>query len=351
MLDVRYWLRDLAFGNSPLSHARPELAAKWSDTAADKLPADPVLEVSLGMVAYRNQHLKSALGHCNRAIELDPANDESYAVRGIVYGKQGKYDEAITEYAQALERNPRNAWSWCERGKILMDHFHRNREALADFDQAIAIEPIPHFYRQRSAVHLRLQQYAAAQVDFDALLKSAEADLTINHYAALLSAKLEDMEGYKAQCRTLVDSTKATAKPIEKHFAAWTCALSTNAVEDYTNAIALGRADVEAEPTNLQFQNGLGAILMRAGMYADAKPNLEGIVNSAESEATSKTYTHYLLALTKHHLGQADAARVQLKIAHELSDKELAESAAWNRRLTIELLRKEAQALIGEVDK
>ena len=54
--------------------------------------------------------------------------------------------------------------------------------------------------------------------------------------------------------------------------------------------------------------------------------------------------------MTEHHLGQADAARIQLRTAHELADKELADSVPWNRRLTIELLRHEAQTLIGDVE-
>jgi len=148
-----------------------------------------------------------------------------------------------------------------------------------------------------------------------------------------------------------VESTTATAKPIEKHFAAWTSALAPDALDDYTGAIALSRAAVEAEPTNPQFLNGMGAILMRAGMHAEAKPFLEGIVNSPDSEATSKTCTHYFLALTEHHLGQADAASVRLKTANESADSELTDSIPWNRRLTIELLQKETQALIGDVDR
>lgn len=77
-------------------------------------------------------------------------------------------------------------------------------------------------------------------------------------------------------------------------------------------------------------------------MYAEAQRSLEGIINNPDSEATSKTYTRYFLAMTEHHLGQGDASHIQLRTANELADKELADSAPWNRRLTIELLRKEA---------
>ncbi len=69
--------------------------------------------------------------------------------------------------------------------------------------------------------------------------------------------------------------------------------------------------------------NGMGP-LSRTGMYAEAQRSLEGMINNPDSEATSKPYTHYFLALTEYHLGQADAASIQLRTANELADKELA---------------------------
>ena len=92
---------------------------------------------------------------------------------------------------------------------------------------------------------------------------------------------------------------------------------------------------------------------MRAGLYAEAKPYLEGTwtINIPGHKNTMKTYTHYFLAMTEHHLGNADAARMQLKTANELADKELADSIPWNRKLAIELLRKETEAILSEADK
>ena len=86
---------------------------------------------------------------------------------------------------------------------------------------------------------------------------------------------------------------------------------------------------------------------MRAGHYAEAKPYLEEIVNHPDNEATSKTYTYYFLAMTEHHLSNTDAAVAHLKTANELADIELAGSKSWNRKFTIELLRKESEALMG----
>ncbi len=150
-------------------------------------------------------------------------------------------------------------------------------------------------------------------------------------------------------CVQMLKRFTGSEQSIETYFTAWTCALAPNSLNDYTDAIALGRAAVDAEPTNPQFLNGLGAILMRAGMYAEAKPFLEETVGSPGDENTSKTYTHYFLAMTEHHLGNAEDARTHLKTANDLADKELLGSIPWNRKLTIELLRTEAQTLIGDI--
>lgn len=345
--EVRYWQRELAFGQSPAPHARPGLAARWAATAAEKFPVDAVLEVSLGMVAYRNLQLEAAVRHCNHAMELDPANDEAYAVRSAVLAKQGKYDEALAGYARALELNPRNAWSWCDRGKILLDHFQRDQEALSDFDHAIAIEPLPHFYQQRAAVHLRLQQYEGAHADFDAILNSGQADISTCHQAALVALACSKRHSYQEICLGLVNQLCDTTELATVSCTAWTCALAPDAIDDYRIAIEFSRKAVAAEPENGQFKGGLGAILFRAGDLDEAHIVLSEVLEAPAYEDSSMPYDHYFLAMTEHHRGHSDEAKGHLQKANEIAAAELAQSPAWNRRLALELLRKEAEALIG----
>ncbi len=334
-------------------------------------------------------NLELALADYDQAVATDPNVVSVYVDRGTLYMDRGAFDLALADYSKAIELNPDAVYLYKRRSacNFRLDRFDL---ALADLQQGVELAPDdvsnltwipaadiaacadPKFregmlkladrcveLNKESADSLiaRVQLLAGlgemerAKQDLEKSISQAPGSYYQQYQLSLLMVKLEEVEGYKAQCQTLVESTSVTATPIAKNFAAWACALSTNAVDDYTDAIALSRAAVEAEPKNPQFLNGLGAILMRAGMYAEAKPYLEGVVNSTGSDDTSKTYTHYFLALTEHHLGQADAARVQLKIANELSDKELSNSFAWNRRLTIELLRQEAQASIGDFDK
>lgn len=344
-------LRTLAMGSASV-RANPALAARWALQAEERLLVDSAGTVTLGIALWMNKQLDQAVERFNRAIELDPSDHYAYHCRGGVFKDLGRYTDAIADQSKSIELNPRHAWSWCNRGDLSMNYFQRYQEALADFDMAIQLEHDPRFYKGRVNAYIELKQFDKALADLDTISISKEAGPYDLHYqAALLSLKLGNQESYKARCLTMVKTTTATDKPIAKHFAAWTCALAPNAVDDYADAIALGRAAVEAEPANPQFQNGLGAILMRAGMYAEARPYLEGIVNNPGSENTWKTYTHYFLALTEHHLGNADAARLQLKTANELADAEVAGSIPWNRRLTIERLRKEAEATLSQADK
>jgi serine/threonine protein kinase/Tfp pilus assembly protein PilF len=303
--------------------------------------------------SLRNDAL--ALSDFDKAIELQPNTAYLYKSRAACNFRMARFEQALADLQMGLELTPDDVSNvtWIPAADVAACTHPNFREGILKLaDRCVEVnKESPASLIARSQLLAGLGESEKAKQDLEAIISQTPDNYYQQYQLALLSAKLENMEGYKAQCQTLVDSTKATAEPIEKHFAAWTCALSTNAVNDYTNAIALGRAAVEAEPTNSQFLNGLGAILVRAGMYAEAKPYLEGTVHSADSEGTSKTYTHYFLALTEHHLGQVDAASAQLKAADELADKELAASPPWNRRLTIELLRQEAEVLIGDADK
>jgi serine/threonine protein kinase/cytochrome c-type biogenesis protein CcmH/NrfG len=347
-------------------------------------PADAENWRRLATVDVARKQAGKALEAYDKALSLEPHASHLYHERGGVHASLSHDDLALSDFDKAIELHPDAAYLY-ERRAACNFRMARFEQALADLQMGLKLTPddvsnltwIPTYdvaacadlkFREgmlrladrcvevnnespgslnaRAQLLAGLGELEKAKQDLEKIISQTPDNYYQQYQLALLSAKLQNMKAYKAQCQTLVDSTKATAKPTEMHFAAWTCALSTNAVEDYTNAIALGRAAVEAEPTNSQFLNGLGAILMRAGMYAEAKPCLEAIVKSDESEATSKTYTHYLLALTEHHLGQADAASAQLKTAEESAAREMAASPPWNRRLTIELLKSEATTLI-----
>ncbi len=122
-------------------------------------------------------------------------------------------------------------------------------------------------------------------------------------------------------------------------------------MDDYERAISLAEKAVEQDEANRQYRSGLGAIQMRAGLYEQALKSLE---KSTEVEATSKTssaYTAYFLGMTQHHLDQVQVARESLAKANQLAEQELyneTKPPSWSGKLTLQLLRTEADVLINE---
>ena len=300
-------------------------------------------------------HDDLALSDFSKAIELQPDSWYIYKRRAACNFRMACFDQTLVDLQKAVEMKPADlsTLTWIPAVEIAAcpdPEFREGMITLADHCVELNSHSMASLI-ERTQILAELGESQRAKQDLNSVVSNETGTFDQYYKAALLSLKLDDLESYNASCRTMLKTKTAADKPIAKHSAAWTCALAPNALENYADAVALGRAAVEAEPTNPQFLNGLGAVLMRGGLYAEAMPYLEGLVNIAGSEDTSKTYTHYFLAMTEHHLGNADAARAQLKAANELADAEVAGSIPWNRRLTIELLQKEVEAILSDADK
>ena len=89
---------------------------------------------------------------------------------------------------------------------------------------------------------------------------------------------------------------------------------------------------------------------MRAGLYEQALQSLEKSEQSEFNPNTSDAYLAFFQAITQQHLGQASLAHESLAEATALADQELNDETkrlSWNRELTLELLRNEAETLIS----
>ena len=165
---------------------------------------------------------------------------------------------------------------------------------------------------------------------------------------------LDEAAKYRDACAAMVGKFGETDDPMAANFAAWTCALAPDAVDDYEPVLALATKAVEAQPDSDQFLNTLGAILYRAGRHDEAIERLTELDRRRETAdgdvQSSPAYTWYFLAMAHQKAGNAEQAREYLNKANQSTDEVLADEEnppAWNRRATLELLRKEAEALLG----
>ncbi len=98
---------------------------------------------------------------------------QKYAAQGDQYYQQGKYDDAVTAYSQAIEMEPTNAEFYYGRGNVYLKKGLYQSAAL-DFDKAIQLDPdMALAYNGRGVAYGGQMQYDKAIVDFN---KAIELD-------------------------------------------------------------------------------------------------------------------------------------------------------------------------------
>jgi tetratricopeptide (TPR) repeat protein len=177
-------------------------------------------------------------------------------------------------------------------------------------------------------------------------------DEVLHHYwhaAAQLGAG--DHAGYRRTCAAVLDKFSGTDLPEVAQAVAWTCAIAKDGGTDPKRALRLAEAAHRSDPASPWYAHTLGAALYRAGQYAEAARCLQEASDAAGHTAKgapySPAYTWYLLALANQRLGRVDVARTWLARAVVWTEKATrSPGLPWNRRLTLQLLRTEAEALV-----
>ena len=93
----------------------------------------------------------------------------------------------------------------------------------------------------------------------------------------------------------------------------------------------------------------VGAVHFRAGHLETALEHFN-LARQSPAQYVSPAYEMYFRSMTLHRLGRPEEAESVLSEANELAEDELSDPnqpPAWNRRMTIDVLRREAEVMIG----
>jgi tetratricopeptide (TPR) repeat protein len=120
---------------------------------------------------FRKQDYQNAISDFGEAIAIDPRYEGAYVSRGGALESQGNLDAALADLQRAIELNPRNPRSYNNRA-IVYSRKGDYERAVIDIDQAIRLEPNdPVRYNNRGFMQRRLGRIEPAIADFDQAIR------------------------------------------------------------------------------------------------------------------------------------------------------------------------------------
>ncbi len=199
-LQTRIWKDSVALWSNVITYAEPARPfffnnrgsayldqGRYSPALADfnrALAMDPNQDDVLYNRAEVFKHFGQydlAINDLNRAIGLNPEFADAYNNLGSVYEIQEKYDQALTEFNKAVAIDPYLDKGYSNRGVIFAIQ-GRYDLALADFNKALAIDPdLTDALKNRGSLYRIQKQYDLALVDLNKALAAApEPNVYVN---------------------------------------------------------------------------------------------------------------------------------------------------------------------------
>ncbi len=122
---------------------------------------------SVGYLLIQQGKPEEAIAAYDEAIRLKPDYAEAYNNRGNANDKLGHREDAIADYNQAIQLKPNYAKAYYNRGAVKAKLGHRE-DAIADYNQAIQLKPdFAEAYYNRGDTKSELGRIDEARQDFE----------------------------------------------------------------------------------------------------------------------------------------------------------------------------------------
>ncbi|HEV8272516.1 MAG TPA: tetratricopeptide repeat protein, partial [Chitinophagaceae bacterium] len=107
----------------------------------------------------------SALADANTLLQMQPSNAAAAYTKGFAYMRFNMPDSSLFWFNKSLAINPGADWVFNARGSLLFDKFQKYNEALADFAKAIELNPDAEYFYKRSNCYFKLGDMTNARAD------------------------------------------------------------------------------------------------------------------------------------------------------------------------------------------
>ena len=129
---------------------------------------------SLGLALFGEGKINEALYHYNEAIRISPYYADAYNNRGIIYDNKGQYKLAIEDYNTAIANKHYYAQAYNNRANIYYK-LGQYQLAIEDYNKAIAQKPdFAEAYCNRGIFYGIIGQYQLAIADFNKAIRLNE---------------------------------------------------------------------------------------------------------------------------------------------------------------------------------
>jgi tetratricopeptide (TPR) repeat protein len=203
----------------------------------------------------------------------------------------------------------------------------------------------------RGQAYAALGRWKEATADFRKALE-VEADIRVAGWRTLCLAGAGDWAAHRQVCDNLLGRLGTKSDPLTANDLAWYCACFREGAVDPARPLKLAEQAVATRPNDADFLNTLGAALYRAGRPAEAIAKLQAGIRLQQTEGTVADWL--FLALAHQQLKRAEEAMKWLAKVQNWLDQLKAErphgpKLPWHERLQWQILRAEAESLIGKV--
>jgi len=124
---------------------------------------------------FQDWDLELAIHEFTQALEIEPGFAPAYHLRGVAHREAGHWREAQADFDQALALNPSMAEVYLDRAQLYLYGLDQAEQALSDLTQAINLAPdYVEAYNLRAQVYLwYLDDSAQALADLDTVIELA----------------------------------------------------------------------------------------------------------------------------------------------------------------------------------
>jgi tetratricopeptide (TPR) repeat protein len=335
---------------------------------------------ALAVEASVTEGLRATIGKMlwqlgNAWLQLDRLDDAEQAHQRALKTFQMLSAEvpANPYYRQEQAYSHRHLFNLAQRAGRTADAERHLGEASNIYRELVAEVPGQPFYRQEATftaqaladLYAQSGQWekAAGELTVAARTASPAGQPEISAFLALLHAARQDESAYRRTCATLVEgSPNDSSGGSGSSQIALACILLPDAGVDADQVVRIAERAVAADAKHPDHLLALGAALHRAGRFGDAVKTLSDAEAAHRREQAAPTpgtrvitpaaCGQLFLAMAHHRLGQGDQAAAWMKQAAEAMDRPPAAGApsvapAWSTGLTLQVLRKEAEAQIA----